>query len=104
MNFLDIYPEILTVEQIAEILRIKVNHVYRLTGLVRIRVGQGRGVIRFRKIDLVNYLKSKEEEVSNIDDSQEKERHRKVGVSTLRAWKKFQEIRLEYERRGAKGC
>ena len=58
MNFLDKYPELLTVNQIAEILKVKVNMVYRLSGLVKIRIGKGRGLIRYRKIDLINYIKS----------------------------------------------
>ena len=98
MNILEAYPEILTVAQIAEILRIKASKVYRLTGLVRIRIGQGRGVIRFRKIDLIGYLKSKEEEVINLNENQKAERNRKVGISTLLPWKELQKIRMEYER------
>ena len=97
MNFLDKYPDILTVNQIAEILKIKVNMVYALTGLVKIRIGKGRGLIRYRKIDLIKYIKSREEEV-NLDANKKKERYRKVGLSDMLSLKQVQALRLEYQR------
>jgi hypothetical protein len=96
MDFLDKYPEILTVNQIAEILKVKINMVYGLRGIAKIRIGQGRGLIRYRKIDLINYIKSREEEV-NFDANQKKERYRKVGLSDMHSWKKIQAIRMEYQ-------
>jgi len=77
MDFLDKYPDLLTVNQIAEILKVKINMVYGLRGIAKIRIGQGRGLIRYRKIDLINYIKSREEEV-NFDANKKTERHRKV--------------------------
>jgi hypothetical protein len=97
MNFLDKYPDLLTVDQIAEILKVKVNMVYRLCGLVKIRIGKGRGLIRYRKIDLINYIKSREEEV-NLDANKKKERYRKVGLSDMLSLKQVQALRLEYQR------
>jgi hypothetical protein len=103
MNFLDTYPDILTVDDIAEILKVKVNTVYRLYGLVKIRIGKGRGLIRYRKSDLINYIKSKEEEVNIVNANQKKERHWKVGVSTLLPRKELQKLCMEYEGRGTEG-
>ena len=94
MNFLDKYPDILTVNQIAEILRVKVNTVYGMCGLIKIRIGKGRGLIRYRKSDLINYIKSKEEREISINENQKKERHGKVGVSTLLPWKELQKLRV----------
>jgi len=96
MDFLDKYPDLLTVSQIAEILNLKINTVYRLRDLVKIRIGQGRGLIRYRKIDLINYIRSREEEV-NFDANKKTERYRKVGLSDLFSWKEVQAIRLEYQ-------
>jgi hypothetical protein len=97
MNFLDKYPELLTVNQIAEILKVKINMVYALTGLVKIRIGNGRGLIRYRKIDLINYIKSREEEV-NFNANKKTERYRKVGLSDMFSWKEVQALRLEHQR------
>ena len=44
MNFLDKYPDLLTVDQIAEILTLKPQTVYGLRGLKRIRVGNAYDV------------------------------------------------------------
>jgi hypothetical protein len=97
MDFLDKYPDLLTVDQLAEILKLKPQTVYELNGLVRIRIGQGRGLIRYRKIDLINYIKSREEEEVNIDANQKTERYRKVGLSDMHSWKEIQAIRMEYK-------
>ena len=97
MNFLDTYPEILTVNQIAEILGITVNMVYGLSDLVKIRIGKGRGLIRYRKIDLINYIRSREEEF-NLDENKKTERYRKVGLSDMLSLKQVQALRLEYQR------
>jgi hypothetical protein len=97
MNFLDKYPDLLTVDQIAEILKVKVNMVYGLCGLIKIRIGKGRGLIRYRKIDLIKYIKSREEEV-NLDANKKTERYRKVGLSDMFSWKEIQAIRLEHQR------
>ena len=94
MIFLDTYPELLTVNQIAEILKVKANMVYGMCGLIKIRIGKGRGLIRYRKNDLINYIKSREEEAIDINENQKKERHWKVGISTLLPWKELQKLRL----------
>lgn len=97
MNFLDKYPEILTVNQIAEILSVKINTVYSLSGLVKFRICKGRGRIRFRKDDLISYIKSREEEV-NFDANKKTERYRKVGLSDMLSLKEVQAIRMGYQR------
>jgi len=97
MDFLDKYPDLLTVNQIAEILRVNVNMVYRLRDLIKIKIGQGRGLTRYRKIDLINYIRSREEEV-NVDANKKTERHRKVGLPDMFLWKEVQAIRLEHQR------
>jgi hypothetical protein len=97
MNFLDKYPDLLTVNQIAEILKVKINMVYGLRDLLKIRIGQGRGLIRYRKIDLINYIKSREEEV-NLYANKKTERYRKVGLSDMFSWKEVQGIRMAYQR------
>ena len=96
MDFLDKYPEILTVNQVADILKVKVNMVYGLPDLVKFRIGQGRGLIRCRKNDLINYIKSREEEV-NFDANKKTERHRKVELSDMFSWKEIQAIRVGYQ-------
>ena len=103
MNFLDSYPDILTVKQIAKILKVKVNMIYGLCGLVRIRIGKGKGRIRYKKNDLINYIESRKEEVVIFDENQKTERKRKVGISALLPWKELQTLRLEYEGRGTEG-
>jgi hypothetical protein len=97
MNFLDKYPDLLTVNQIAEILNVNVNMVYRLPDLIKIRIGQGRGLTRCRKIDLINYLKSREDDGGIFNENKKKERHGKMGLSTLLPWKELQKLRLSYE-------
>ena len=101
MNFLDTYPDLLTVSQIAEILRIKANTVYRLKELVKSRIGKGRGLIRCKKNDLISYIDSRKEEVVISNENQKKERHWKMGLSALLPRKELQELRMEYEGRGA---
>ena len=96
MDFLDKYPDLLTVNQIAEILKVKINMVYGLRGIAKIRIGEGRGLIRYRKIDLINYIKSREEEV-NFDANKKTERHRKGELSDMFSWKEIQAIRVEYQ-------
>ena len=97
MNFLDKYPDLLTVSQIAEILKVKVNMVYGLCGLVKIRIGKGRGLIRCKKNDLINYIESREEEVY-LNANKKTERYRKVGLSDMLSLKQVQALRLEYQR------
>jgi hypothetical protein len=97
MNFLDKYPEILTVKHIAEIFEVKINMVYTLTDLVKIRIGKGRGLIRYRKIDIINYMKSREEKI-NQDANKKTERHRKMGLPDMLSWKEVQAIRMGHQR------
>ena len=97
MNFLEKYPDILTVNHIAEILGMKPDTIYRMKGLERVRIGNGRGMIRYRKIDLESYIISRVEVEVNIDANQKKERYRKVGISDLLTWQEIQAIRMEYK-------
>lgn len=101
MDFLDKYPDLLTVKQVAEILRLTPSTVYRLWGLVKTRVANGRGLIRYRKIDLIEYIESREEQGGNVDANQKKERHRKMGLPNLLTWREVQTIWLEHKGRSA---
>jgi hypothetical protein len=94
MNFLDTYPEILTVNQIAEILGVTVNTVYGMPDLAKIRIGKGRGVFRCKKTDLIDCIESRKEEVNIVNANQKKERHGKMGVSTLLPWKELQKLQV----------
>jgi len=51
MNSLDSYPELMTVKQVAEYLQESVSSVYRIKGLRRIRIGNGKGRFRIFKKD-----------------------------------------------------
>jgi hypothetical protein len=96
MNFLDKYPDLLTVNQVAEILILKPQTIYGLRGLKRTRVGNGQGMIRFKKTDFIDYINSGMEEV-NLDANKKKERHWKVGLSDMFSWKEVQAIRMEHK-------
>ncbi|MGA2467298.1 MAG: hypothetical protein ABSH06_23480 [Thermodesulfobacteriota bacterium] len=93
-NLLDEYPDLMTKEEVAKILRIRASMVHRI-GLKKTRIGNGRGVIRYRKEDVTEYINSRvEREGVIIDAGQQKERHRKMGVSSLLPWEELQKARL----------
>jgi hypothetical protein len=95
-NWLDEYPELMTKEEVAEVLRCAPSMVPRLKGLKKTRVGNGRGKILYRKGDVLDYINSKveREEVIKVA-SEQKERQRKMGVSSLPPWKEFQKTLVE---------
>jgi hypothetical protein len=93
-NLLDRYPDLMTKEEVAEVLRFKASMVHRI-GLRKTRIGNGRGVIRYRKEDVVDYINSKVEREEVIKSaSQQKERYRKMGVSSLLPWEELQRARV----------
>ena len=93
-KLLDEYPELMTKEEVATVLRFKPSMVHRI-GLKKTRIGNGRGVIRYRREDVNEYINSRveREEVMKGAD-QQKERHRKMGVSSLISWDELQKTRL----------
>ena len=92
-KWLDEYPDLMTKEEVAKVLRCAQSMVYRLWGLKKTRVGNGRGKIVYRKQDVMDYINSKVErergEVIESADKQ-KERYRKMGVSPLVSWEELQ--------------
>jgi hypothetical protein len=93
-NWLEEYPDLMTKEEVAGVLRCKPSMVHRI-GLKKTRIGNGRGKILYRKQDVKEYIDSKVErkEVIGSADKQ-KERHRKMGVSSLLPWGELQKARL----------
>ncbi len=92
MNSLDDCPDLLTVKEVAEILRLKENTIYRLQGLRKTRIGNGRGMIRYRKKDLISYINAGASEEVKNDAHQKTQRHRKVGLPTLLRWEELQAV------------
>jgi len=89
-NWLEEYPDLMTKEEVAKVLRFKPSMVHRI-GLRKTRIGNGRGIIRYRKQDVVDYINSKVEREGVIKNAyQQKERHRKMGVSSLISWDELQ--------------
>ena len=99
-NLLDKYPDLMTKEEVAEVLRFKASMVHRI-GLRKTRIGNGRGVIRYRKEDVNEYINSRveREEVTKGADKQ-KERYRKMGVSSLLPWEELQKARVGHTEGG----
>ena len=93
---LDEYPDLMTKEEVAEVLRCKPSMVHRI-GLTKTRIGNGRGMILYRKQDVIDYINSKveREEVMKVA-GESKERHRKMGVSSLVSWEELQKTCLGY--------
>ena len=83
MNSLADYPDLLTVKEVAEILRLRPNTVYSLRGLKKTHIGNGRGMLRFRKIDLISYINAGVEEEVTLDDDQKTERYPEMGLQFL---------------------
>src|SRR4030042_615353 len=95
-NWLDKYPDLMTKEEVSRVLRHKPSMVARLAGLRKTRIGNGRGMILYRKQDVIDYINSKveREEVIKSADKQ-KERYREMGVSPLVSWEELQKARVE---------
>jgi len=94
-NWLGECPELMTKEEVSRVLRCKPSMVPRLLGLRKIRIGNGRGKILYRKQDVLDYINSKVDKEEVIKGASElKERHRKMGVSSLLPWEELQKARL----------
>src|SRR4030043_1977230 len=94
MSSLEKYPDVMTKEEVAEVLRFKPSMVHRI-GLRKTRPGNGRGRIRYRKQDVIDYINSRVEREEVIKNAhQQKERNRKMGVSSLVSWEELQKARL----------
>jgi hypothetical protein len=89
------YPDLMRKEEVAEVLRCRASMVHRLIGLRKTRIGNGRGKILFRKQDVIDYINSKVEREEVMEGaSQQEERYRKMGVSSLLPWEELQKARL----------
>lgn len=89
------YPELMTKEEVARVLRCRPSMVPRFVGLKKTRIGNGRGKIVYRKQDVKEYIDSKVEREEVIKNAhQQKERYRKMGVSSLLPWKELQKARV----------
>jgi 23S rRNA pseudoU1915 N3-methylase RlmH len=97
-NRLEEYPDLMTKEEVAKYLRrFRPSMVPRLIGLKKARIGNGRGKVLYRKEDVREYVNSKverEEVIKSAD--QQKERYRKMGVSSLISREELQKARLGY--------
>ena len=92
---LEEYPVLMTKEEVAEVLRCKPSMVPRLKGLKKTRIGNGRGRNRYTKDHVAEYINSKVEREEVIKDAgKQKERYRKVGVSSLISREELQKARL----------
>ena len=55
---LEEYPDLMTKEEVAELLRLQPSMVHRI-GLKKTRIGNGRGKILYRKQDVKEYIESR---------------------------------------------
>ena len=103
MKSLAEYPDLMTAQEVAQLLRLSLNTVYSLQGLRKMRLGNGgRGIIRFKKEDVLLFLnKSMEDQGESCNAGDKKERYRKMGVPSLLSWKELQAARLGHERTGS---
>ena len=97
MSWLEEYPDLLTKEEVAKVLRCKPSMVPRLNGLRKTRIGNGRGKIFYRQQDVIDYINSKVEREEVMQSASEpKERYRKMGVPSLVSWEELQKARVGY--------
>jgi hypothetical protein len=99
MYALDKYPDVMTVKEVADYLRVKPSTVYGIKGLRKIRLGEGKGFIRILRDDFIVYIKScsvmtGEDGHANL----ETKRQRKMGLPSLLSWKELQKIQFQYAR------
>jgi hypothetical protein len=93
--WLDGSPDLMVKEEVAKVLRCKPSMVPRLVRLKKTRIGNGRGKIVYRKQDVEEYIESKVEREEVIRSAnQQKERYRKMGVSSLLPWEELQKARV----------
>jgi hypothetical protein len=94
-NWLEEYPDLMTKEEVARVLRCQPSMVPRLVGLKKTRIGNGRGKVVYRKQDVKEYIESKVEREEVIKGGgEQKERYRKMGVSPLVSWEELQKARV----------
>jgi hypothetical protein len=93
-EWLEEYPVLMTKEEVGEVLRFKPSMVPRI-GLRKTRPGNGRGRVRYRKQDVIDYINSRVEREEVIKGaSKQKERNRKMGISSLLPWEELQKARV----------
>jgi hypothetical protein len=91
MLSLDNYPELMTKDQVAEVLRLRPVTVPRLKGLKKTFVGNGRKHFLYRKQDVIDYINSRVEREELIDHgSKQEKRYKKVGIPPLLSWEELQ--------------
>jgi hypothetical protein len=91
MQQLEKYPDLMTPEEVAEVLGCKPVTVPRLKGLRKAYVLNGRKKFKYRKEDVVDYINSKVERKEVISDASKQEKgHRKVGIPSLLPWEELQ--------------
>ena len=97
MSSLEKYSDLMTKEQVSDALQgiIKPGTVPRLKGLRKTLVGNGRKNFLYRKQDVIDYINSRVEREEVIKDaSNEKKRHRKMGISSLLSCEQLQKARV----------
>jgi hypothetical protein len=98
---LEKYPDLMTKEEVAEVLRCQPSTVSRLKELKKTFVYNGRKGFLYRKQDVIDYINSKVERKGVIPDAcGQKKRYRKVGIPPLLSWEELQKARMEHERGG----
>lgn len=94
-HWLEEYPDLMTKEEVSGVLRLKPSMIPRLVGLKKTRIGNGRGKVLFRREDVINYINSKVEKEEVMKGvGEQKERYRKMGVSSLLPWEELQKARM----------
>ena len=89
------YSDPMIKEEVAEVLRCKPGTVPRIKGLKKTFLLNGQKGFGYRKQDVEDYINSKVEKEEVIKDAgSEKERHRKMGISSLLSWDELQKAHL----------
>jgi hypothetical protein len=90
LSSLDKYPDLMTKEEVAEVLRLKPVTIPRLKGLKKDFVANGRKNFLYRKQDVIDYINSNiEKEVIDFA-SKQKKGYRKMGIPSLLPWEELQ--------------
>ena len=84
-----------TAKEVADELAVKESTVARL-GLPVVRIGHGKGLLRYRKEDIEAYVARRTEYVSHkgTENVREKKKRRLVGLSVLPSRELLQKVRL----------
>src|SRR5215510_2759036 len=97
-------PPLLTAEQVAELLQIRPRSVRGL-GIPAVRIGRGRGVLRYREQDVESYV-SLRVEYQGIGENHGRrvpKRAGQVGLSVLPSREVLQKIRMGNQGGSQKG-